>query len=145
MSATSISVPARLAELLTPEWLEGALSTRFPGVHVTRVTPGPIVERVSTNARFRIECDPELPPGLSPTLCAKGYFSEPGRVSAQAGVPEACFYRDLAEDSGVRTLKGVWAGVDPRTQHGVVITEDVVEAGGVFRDALTPCTAEQTA
>ena len=54
MSATSISVPATLAELLTPEWLEGALSTRFPGLHITRVTPGPIVERVSTNARFKI-------------------------------------------------------------------------------------------
>ena len=66
-------------------------------------------------------------------------------MSAQAGVPEACFYRDLADDTGVRTLKSVWAGVDPETQHGVVITEDVIEAGGVFRDALTPCTVEQTA
>jgi len=34
----------------------------------------------------------------------------------------------------VRTLKSVWAEVDPETQHGVVITEDVVEAGAVFRD-----------
>ncbi len=49
----SIAVPETLAELLTPEWLNGALSTRFPGVNVTDVTPGPIVERVSTNARFR--------------------------------------------------------------------------------------------
>ena len=40
MSATSISVPETLAELLTPEWLNGALSTRFPGVNVTDVTPG---------------------------------------------------------------------------------------------------------
>jgi hypothetical protein len=145
MSRMTVRIPDSLDELLTPEWLTGALSSRFPDVHVTRVTPGPVVERVSTNARFRIECEPELPPGLSATLCAKGYFSEPGRVSAQAGVPEACFYRDLAEDSGVRTLKSVWAEVDPETQHGVVITEDVVEAGAVFRDALTPCTAEQTA
>jgi hypothetical protein len=140
-----VEVPDSLDELLTPKWLNAALSSRFPGVHVTNVTPGPVVERVSTNARFRIECEPEIPSGLSPTLCAKGYFSDVGRVSAQASVPEACFYRDLADDTGVRTLKSVWADVDPKTQHGVVITEDVIEAGGVFRDALTPCTAEQTA
>ena len=145
MSPATVAVPDALDELLTPTWLNAALSSRFPGVNVTNVIPGPIVERVSTNARFRIECEPELPPGLSPTLCAKGYFSEPGRVSAQAGVPEACFYRDLAHDSRVRTLESVWADVDPATQHGVVITEDVIEAGGVFRDALTPCSAEQTA
>jgi len=145
VSPATVAVPDALDELLTPTWLNAALSPRFPGVNVTNVIPGPIVERVSTNARFRIECEPDLPPGLSPTLCAKGYFSEPGRVSAQAGVPEACFYRDLAHDARVRTLESVWADVDPATQHGVVITEDVIEAGGVFRDALTPCTAEQTA
>jgi hypothetical protein len=145
VSATTVVIPETLGEVLTPSWLTSTLSSRFPGIRVTNVIPGPIVERVSTNARFRIECEPEVPPALSPTLCAKGYFSEPGRVSAQAGVPEACFYRDLADDTGVRTLKGVWAGVDPVTQHGVVITEDVIEAGGVFRDALTPCTVEQTA
>ena len=145
VSATTVVIPETLGEVLTPSWLTSTLSSRFPGIRVTDVIPGPIVERVSTNARFRIECEPDVPPGLSPTLCAKGYFSEPGRVSAQAGVPEACFYRDLADDTGVRTLKGVWAGVDPVTQHGVVITEDVIEAGGVFRDALTPCTVEQTA
>jgi hypothetical protein len=142
---STVHIPETLDELLTPEWLTGALSNRFPGVQVTSVTPGPIVERVSTNARFKIECEPAVPPGLSPALCAKGYFSEPGRVSAQAGLPEAYFYRDLAEKMSVRTLRGVWADVDLETQHGVVITEDVVEAGGVFRDALTPCNAEQTA
>jgi hypothetical protein len=145
MSSATVEVPDSLDELLTPDWLTAALSTRFPGVRVTSVTPGPVVERVSTNARFRIECDGPLPTGLVPTLCAKGYFAEAGRVSAAAGVPEACFYRDMAADTGVRTLKSVWADVDPETNHGVVITEDVVEAGAVFRDTLTPCTVEQTA
>ena len=143
MSATSISVPATLAELLTPEWLAGALSTRFPGVHITRVTPGPIVERVSTNARFTIEGD--IPDGQPTALCAKGYFSEAGHGSRQAGVPEACFYRDLAHPIGVRTLNSVWADVDPATEHGVVITQDAVEAGAVFCDALDDVTVERTA
>lgn len=145
MNAPTVEVPDSLDELLTPAWLTRALSVRFPGVHVTGVARGPVVERLSTNARFRIDCEPEVPPGLPTALCAKGYFSEQGRSSAQAGEPEASFYRDLAHDTGVRTLRSVWADVHPETRHGVVITEDVVEAGGVFRDALSPCSVEQTA
>jgi hypothetical protein len=145
MTAATAQVPDSLDELLTPAWLTAALAARFPGVRVTSVTPGPVVERVSTNVRFRIECDPVLPPGLSPALCVKGYFSEAGRSSGPAGEPEASFYRDLAHDVGVRTLRSVWADVHPETRHGVVITEDVIEAGGEFRDALTPCSVEQTA
>jgi hypothetical protein len=143
MSATSISVPETLGELLTPEWLNGALSTRFPGVNVTDVTPGPIVERVSTNARFKIAGD--IPDGLPPALCAKGYFSEAGRVSAAASVPEVSFYRDLAHPVGVRTLNSVWADIDPATSHGVVITEDAVEAGATFCSALDFCSVERVA
>jgi hypothetical protein len=143
VSATRVTVPDTLDELLTPEWLDAALSTRFPGVHVTRVTPGPVVERVSTNARFTIAGD--IPEGLPPALCAKGYFSAAGHDSRQAGVPEACFYRDLAHPIGVRTLNSVWADVDPVTDHGVVITQDAVEAGGVFCDALDDCTVERVA
>ncbi|HXY91329.1 MAG TPA: aminoglycoside phosphotransferase family protein [Acidimicrobiia bacterium] len=140
-----MTVPDSLDELLTPRWLTAALSGRFPGVRVTSVTRGPVVERLSTNARFRIECAPSVPDGLSPALCVKGYFSEQGRVGARAGEPEASFYRDLADAVGVRTLRSVWADVHPETRHGVVITEDVIEAGGAFRDALTPCSVEQTA
>jgi hypothetical protein len=143
MSAQTVEVPDTIEELLTPSWLNAALSTRFPRVNVTTVTPGPVVERVSTNARFTIEGD--LPDGLPPALCAKGYFSTVGQSSRHAGVPEACFYRDLAHATGVRTLNSVWADVDPSTDHGVVITEDAVAAGAVFCDALDPCTVERTA
>jgi hypothetical protein len=145
MTARTVEVPDSLDELLTPAWLTAALSPRFPGVHVTAVTRGPVVERLSTNQRFRIECSPPEPVGLSPTLCVKGYFSEQGRSMGSAGEPEASFYRDLADDTGVRTLRSVWADVHPDTRHGVVITEDVIEDGGVFLDALSPCSVEQTA
>jgi len=79
MTTTSITIPETLGELLTPEWLNEALSTRWPGVNITGVTLGPLVERVSTNKRFKIEGD--LPDGLPPALCAKGYFSEVGHGS----------------------------------------------------------------
>ena len=75
-----------------------------------------------------------MPTGLSPNLCAKGYFGEDARPLRAIGEPEARFYRDLAERTGVRTLRSVYADVDPSTHHGVVITEDVVAQGAVFLD-----------
>lgn len=138
-------VPTSLEELLDPNWLTAALQMRFPGVEVTGVTPGPVVSRLSTNARFRIECKGALPVGLAPALCAKGYFAPNQRGLGFLGEPEARFYATLAETTGVRTLRCVYADVHPDTRHGVVITHDVVAAGGAFLDALTPYSADQTA
>ena len=53
------AVPDALSEALSPEWLMAALQ-RFPGVEVIGVTPGPVVNRISTNARFTIENVPAI-------------------------------------------------------------------------------------
>ena len=142
---TAPTVPATLEELLTREWLTAALSQRFPGIEVTGVTPGPVVSRLSTNARFTIECAGALPDGLVPTLCVKGYFSDEGRPHAHLGEAEATFYRELADATGARTLRSVYADVHPETRHGVVITKDVIAGGGTFLDALSPYTPDQAA
>jgi hypothetical protein len=141
----TVPVPDTLEELLSPAWLTAALEPRFPGIVVTAVEPGPVISRVSTNARFRIECRDGQPEGLSPYLCGKGYFGETGRVSREAGEPEAYFYRDLASATGVRTLRSVYADVDPSTRHGVVITEDVLVHGATFLDARSDYTPDQAA
>jgi hypothetical protein len=125
---------------MSPRWLSSALSARFPGVQITSVTPGPVVSRVSTNARFRIECAGRVPGGLPPNLCGKGYFSDEGWPARHAGVFEVSFYRDLAARTGIRTLRSVYADTDPETRHGVVITEDVVAAGATFLDATSTYT-----
>lgn len=138
-------VPDTLGELLSPAWLTSALDARFPGIEVTAVTPGPVVSRVSTNARFRIECAGDTPDGLSPDLCGKGYFSEVGRAHRHVGAAEVRFYRDIAASTGVRTLRSVYADVDPATRHGVVVTEDVVAQGATFLDALSDYTPDQAA
>ncbi len=140
-----LAIPETLEELLSPRWLTAALSMRFPGIRVTAVTPGPVISRVSTNARFSIECAGGLPAGLVGDLCVKGYFGDTGRVSRQAGESEVYFYRDLAAATGVRTLRCVYAGIDPDTRHGVVITEDVVAEGAEFLDARSAYTPDQVA
>jgi hypothetical protein len=141
-------VPDTLEEVLDPAWLTSALSRRFPGLVVSSVQPGPVVSRVSTNARFRVEYEGNVPPRLPAELCVKGYFadcSDTAAASRTAGVPEVLFYRQLAADCGVRTLESIWAEVDPVTRHGVVISGDVAAQGATFLDALSPYTADQVA
>ena len=144
----SPTVPDTLEEVLDPAWLSMALGRRFPGIDVASVQPGPIVSRVSTNARFHVEYRGNVPPGLPTDLCVKGYFadcSDTASASRTAGVPEALFYRHLAGGTGVRTLDCFYADVDPVTQHGVVITGDVVAQGATFLDALSPYSSDQAA
>ncbi|TSD40534.1 phosphotransferase [Rhodococcus sp. KBS0724] len=138
-------VPDTLEEALSPQWLTTALQPSFPGVAVREVIPGPIVDRVSTNARFTIVCDGEIPEGLSPRLCVKGYFNEQGREARFVGEREAYFYRDLAAESGVRTLRSVFADFDTEARHGVVVTEDIVADGGSFLDAASHITPDRAA
>jgi hypothetical protein len=145
MTVTTVPVPDSLEQALSPRWLTAALQPRFPGIEIVAVVPGPVVDRISTNARFVIECANGVPDGLSPALCVKGYFNEIGRTARYVGAPEAGFYRDLAATTGVRTLRSVYADIDPATRHGVVITEDVVAQGGTFLDGNSPYTPDQTA
>jgi hypothetical protein len=142
---TRPAVPTTVDELLTPEWLTAALSEVFPGVEITGVTPGPVVSRLSTNARFTIEAAGGLPDGLPSSLCAKGYFTEAGRPVAYLGAREVAFYQEVTGPTGIRTMNAVYGDVDPATQNNVVITEDVIVAGGTFLDALSPYTPDQTA
>lgn len=136
MSVATAPVPDSLEQALSPKWLTAAL-----GTDVVEVTPGPIVDRISTNARFTIRCAD----GSSQNLCVKGYFNEIGRAARYIGAPEAHFYRDLAAATGVRTLHSVYADVDPETWHGVIVTEDVAAQGATFLDGNSAYTPDQTA
>ena len=142
---TVARIPESVDELLTPTWLTTALAPNFPGIEVTAVIPGPVISRVSTNARFTIECAGGLPNGLSANLCVKGYFGDVGRAYRAVGQPEAYFYRDLAATAGIRTLRCAYADVDDATGHGVVITEDAVSQGGRFLDTRDEYTPDQVA
>jgi hypothetical protein len=143
-----LAVPDTLEGVLDPDWLSRALGRRFPGVRVVSVTPGPIVARVSVNARFAVEYDGPVPSELPSDLCVKGYFSdclETAAAARRTGIPEAMFYRTLVAASGVRTLECVYADIDPETQHGVVITADVAAEGATFLDALSAYSTDQAA
>lgn len=140
-----VPVPDTLAEALDPAWLSAALGQRFPGTEVTAVTRTGETSRITTNVRFHIDCAGPVPEGLSSELCVKGYFNDAGRRSRQAGLPEAHFYRDVADKTGMRTLRCVYAGVDLAAGNAVIITEDVIAQGGRFLDGTSEYSVEQTA
>ena len=138
-------VPETLEQALDPAWLTLALQERHPGIEVTKVSVRTVDTRISTNARFTIECAGGVPDGISADLCVKGYFGDEGRPYAHIGEPEARFYANLAEPIGVRTLRSHYGGADPETGAGVFITEDIITEGGEFLDALSPYTVDQAA
>ena len=148
MVTPALRIPDTLEEAISPDWLSAALGQRFPGIRVTSATLGPIVSRVSTNARFRVAYEGGVPDAIPSHLCIKGYFtdcSEAAVLSRAAGEPEALFYRELVEAAGVRTLRAFYADVDPLTHHGVFISEDVVQEGAVFLDAPSVFTPDDAA
>lgn len=136
MSVATVPVPDSLEQALSVEWLTAAL-----GIDIVAVVPGPVVDRISTNARFSIR----TADGRSRRFCVKGYFNDIGRAARYVGAPEAYFYRELAAATGVRTLHSVYADIDPHTQHGVIITDDVVAQGATFLDGNSPYTPDHTA
>ncbi|WP_198653646.1 aminoglycoside phosphotransferase family protein [Actinocorallia populi] len=100
---------------------------------------------MSANLRFRIECADGLPEGLPPHLHAKGYFTEASRMTRGTGVSEVRFYRDLAAGTGMRTLRNIYADLDPATHDNVLITQDAIAEGAVFLDAHSEYTPDQAA
>jgi hypothetical protein len=144
MSGTP-GVPASVEEVLSPQWLTAALGTRFPGVEVSQVVPGPVISRMSTNVRFRIDGTGIDEQDLPRDLCAKGYFTPAGRPARSVGIPEIRFYEEVAAATGVRTLRSVYADIDEATLDSVLITEDVVVSGATFLDGTSAYSVDQAA
>ena len=90
-------IPETLEVATSAAWLSEAL-----GAEVTAVTVGEIDQRVSTNAPISVD----LADGQTRHYYVKGYFGEDGRFARSAGIPEAMFYRELADSTGmvVRTV-----------------------------------------
>jgi hypothetical protein len=132
----SLRIPATLEEATSAAWL-----SQVVGRPVRAVRVGEVDNRVSTNQPVRLELDD----GTARDLWIKGYFSDIGRQFRSAGVPEAAFYRDLVDHTGVRTLRVVAAAVDFDTGENVVVTDDELSEGARFLHALDPYTPDQAA
>jgi hypothetical protein len=136
MTEGSYQIPESLVEATSIGWLSNVL-----GSQVVKVTLGEVDDRVSTNVPICVEFADET----TRHLWIKGYFTEAGHAFRLAGVPESMFYRELAADVGVRTLRPVFADADLVTHANILITEDELGEGAVFLDSLIPYGVDQVA
>ena len=67
-------------------------------------------------------------------LCAKAHFND--GINSLLG--EASFYRHLQPDLGVRTPQPHYTGIDPATNRGLIVMDDILTLGGRILDASEP-------
>lgn len=143
---TVLADPAPLDErtVLSPVWLSSVLQVRDPAVSVSGTTVTERLQTVATKIRFRLQGvdDHAEVPGA---LCAKGYFDPAMHRRLAGGQTETIFYRDLAASLQVRTPPCVYAAIDEATGHGLILMDDLVEAGATFLDPLVTYGPDQVA
>jgi phosphotransferase family enzyme len=128
--------PNDLAAVLSPAWLSGALQGAFPGVVVGSVEEVESLE--STARKVRISVRYEETAGHEPpaAFCLKGYFNPEYVQFGYTGIHEVHFYDRLAAQVPMLVPTARYTGIDPGSQHGLVLMDDIVAAGGEFFDQL---------
>ncbi|HTX62089.1 MAG TPA: phosphotransferase [Acidimicrobiales bacterium] len=135
-----LPVPRRLSEL-SPGWMTAALCRRWPGVVVRDVRIGSVERGTNTRARAALS----FVAGEGPTSV---FVKGPGRpVNRMALLALGALATEalLADRGAAFPLEHpiLYAGgVDWPRAATIVVTEDVVAAGGKLHDARTPLTLE---
>jgi hypothetical protein len=135
-----LPVPRRLSDL-DPTWMSAALSGRCPGVVVGDVRIGPVEH--GTNSRARVALS--LARGEGPSSV---FVKGPGRPSNRMALLVLGALRTEAvladHNAGFPLAHPLFyaGGVDWRRAASVVVTEDVVSAGGQPHDPRTSLTVE---
>ena len=138
--------PTSVEGVLDPAWLARAL---YPG-RAVRIDAIEVVWTLS-NTATKIRAALTLAgPDVDATagICIKGMLGEQARPYLASGVSrtEAMFYRELAGPIGEQGLlvpSVRYCGIDPATDHGLIIMDDLVAAGCEFLSPLTPYTQDE--
>lgn len=125
-AATRMKLPLSLDEV-TPEWLNEALSVRFPGVRIKSVVRDRERAGTSTSARFSLEYASRGNAGDAPdAVYIKGGFDDVMRRRVWAAlIQEARFYAELGPEVPVNIPTAYFAGIDEDVKQGVLILEDM--------------------
>ncbi|MBM3661028.1 MAG: hypothetical protein FJW95_16205 [Actinobacteria bacterium] len=136
--------PLDLDEVLSPTWLDAVLGTRYPGTRVAGTTVTEDLRTIATKVRFDVAFDAN-PSGAPGALCVKGYFGPDSAGFVALGQMEARFYSEIAPHLRVNVPPCVHTGIDPETEHGLILMEDLVAGGSTFLTALSPYSVDQAA
>lgn len=146
-SIAIMSLPQSVAEV-TPEWLSHALQARFPGACVTAMSIAGALVGTASKLKLHLEYnDVGAAHGLPRTAYLKGGFHGRAQrdLAGRAYVQEGLFYRDLAPHLTVHLPASYFAVVDPATNQGIVLLEDLTQRGVTFGRATQPLSVAGTA
>jgi hypothetical protein len=129
--------PNDLAEVLSPHWLTAALQGAFPGVVVGSLHEVDSLESTARKVRFSVSYDDTADRNPPRAFCVKGYFNPEYVQFGYTGIHEVNFYDRLAACVPIQVPVARYTGIDPKSQHGLVLMDDIIAAGGEFFDQLS--------
>jgi len=130
--------PSSLAEL-TPAWLSAALASRYPGVRVTGLRPGTLIQGMATKAQYFLSYDTaDGRPAGPPSLWIKGGFEAHSGGQPKALINEANFFRDLRPRLEIRAPLAYFAVIDTEHNNGIVVLEDLAAKRATFGNVALP-------
>ena len=135
-----MSLPQSVAEV-TLEWLSNALQTRYPGACVTAMSVAGALVGTASKLKLNLEYNEVgAAHALPRTAYLKGGFHGRAQreLAGRAYVQEGLFYRDLAPQLSVNLPACYLAIVDPETNQGIVLLEDLTQRGVTFGRATQP-------
>jgi hypothetical protein len=139
-----IPVPTTYEEALDPTWLEKALVSVAHGGKLQSVETTEFIKTTATKIRFAATFE-----GAAGTqhFCLKGFLNG-DKVTKEAGatcILEGDFYVKIAPRLNLRVPEAVAVITDHDIGQSVLITRDLIVAGGQFCSALEPFTVDQMA
>jgi aminoglycoside phosphotransferase (APT) family kinase protein len=144
--SSSQPLPTEPSEV-TPRWLTGALSERFPGTRVREVEVLEVHHGTNSNARLRVRY--EGTPDLPATYFLKMLPLDPERRATieQTGMGrrEALFYRHLAHEVPMRVPRPYVAVLNEEDGAFVLLLEDLQPTECELADPRTGITVQQAA
>lgn len=139
---SGFSVPSRIEEI-TPEWMTCALTPRFPGIQVTALNQTLFIDGTAQKCRFALKYDRGT---VGPSsLWVKGGFDPKGAQQGDAFANEVRFFKDIAPELPVNVPDCFYGEIDPSTNNGVVVLEDLILRDASFGRATKPLTPDQAA
>jgi hypothetical protein len=126
--------------------MSAALSSRFPGVQVRSLRQTNFIDGTAQKIRFELDfAGPNSVAGAPASLWVKGGFDPKGAGQGDAFANEVRFFRDIAPLLPINRPDSYFGEVDPSSNNGVVLLEDLLLRGATFGRATEPLRPNQTA
>lgn len=135
------AIPATMEEAIDPAWLSAALAPISGGAPVESVELAELIRTMASKVRIRVRFRGD------PTVhhyCLKAFLGEPG-LGGLTTIREGKFYTDIAPHITMRLPRVPAVILDMAKEQGILVMEDMIEAGARFCSALEPFTLDLAA